>query len=85
MQKREPTMPRLNLKVVGNHESRCNDSEPTMPRLNLKVVGNHESRCNDSDPRICVRTTMLILALLKVSYVFKLQDKHNASYFSKMS
>ena len=48
--------------------------EPTMPRLNLKVVGNHESRCNDSDPRICVRTTMLILALLKVSYVFKLQD-----------
>jgi len=53
--------------------------EPTMPRLNLKVVGNHESRCNDSDPRICVRTTMLILALLKVSYVFKSQDKHNAS------
>ena len=52
-----------------------------MPRLNLKVVGNHESRCNDSDPRICVRTTMLIFALLKVSYVFKLQDKHNASYF----
>ena len=26
--KREPTMPRLNLKVVGNHESRCNDSDP---------------------------------------------------------
>ncbi len=24
---------------------------------------------------------MLIFALLKVSYVFKLQDKHNASYF----
>jgi len=25
---REPTMPRLNLKVVGNHESRCNNSDP---------------------------------------------------------
>ena len=35
---------------------------------------------------IHVRTTMLSLAsVLKVSQVFKLQDEHNVSYFTKMS
>lgn len=39
------------------------------------------SRCNNSSPRICVRNHYAILAHLKISYVFDLQDKHNASYF----
>ena len=43
-------------------------------------------RCSNSSPRYSVRTTMLSLVhSLKVSQVFKLQDKHNASFFSNMS
>ena len=34
-----------------------------MPRSSLKVLRKPESRCNNSSPRICVRTTMLSLAL----------------------
>ncbi len=39
------------------------------------------SRCNNSSPRICMRNHYALLAHLKISYVFDLQDKHNASYF----
>ncbi len=57
-----------------------------MPHSYLKVVGNLGYRCNNSSPRYSVRTTMPSLYLiLKVSQVFKLQDKHNASSFSLMS
>lgn len=54
-----------------------------MPRRDLKVVGNHLSRCNNSSPRYARENHYAILARMKISYVFKSQDKHNASYFSK--
>ena len=54
-----------------------------MPRRDLKVVGNHLSRCNDSSPRYERENHYAILARLKISYVLKSQDKHNASYYSK--
>ena len=58
----------------------------TMPRLSLKVLENLRYRYGYSSPRYSVRTTTLSLYLiLKVSQVFKLQDKHNASFFSNMS
>jgi len=38
MQKREPTMPRLNLKVVGNHLHRCNNSSPRYTRENHYAI-----------------------------------------------
>ena len=56
-----------------------------MLRRDLKVVGNHLSRCNNSGPRNMRENHYAILARLKISYVLKSQDKHNASYFSKMS
>ena len=56
-----------------------------MPRRDLKVVGNHLSRCNNSSPRYMRENHYAILARLKISYVLKSQDKHNVSYFSKMS
>ena len=56
-----------------------------MLRRDLKVVGNHLSRCNNSSPRYMRENHYAILARLKISYVLKSQDKHNASYFSKMS
>ncbi len=54
-----------------------------MPRRDLKVVGNHLSRCNNSSPRYERENHYAILARLKISYVLKSQDKHNASYYSK--
>lgn len=54
-----------------------------MPRRDLKVVGNHLSRCNNSSPRYKRENHYAILARLKISYVLKSQDKHNASYYSK--
>ena len=54
-----------------------------MPRRDLKVVGNHLSRCNNSSPRYARENHYATLARVKNSYVFKSQDKHNASYFSK--
>lgn len=58
-----------------------------MPRLNLKVL--RKPIYTDmiiAAHAICVRTTMPSLyILLKVSQVFKLQDKHNASFLSNMS
>lgn len=41
-----------------------------MPHSYLKVVGNLGYRCNNSSPRYSVRTTMLSLYSLKISYVF---------------
>ncbi len=53
-----------------------------MPRLSLEVVGNLRYRCRYSSPRYSVRTTMpSLVSNLKISYVSKLQDKHNASSF----
>ena len=47
---------------------------------------NLRYRCSNSSPRYSVRTTMPSLYLvLKVSQVFKLQDKHNASSYFDMS
>lgn len=54
-----------------------------MPRRSLKVVGNHLSRCNNNSPRYARENHYAILARLKISYVLKLQDKHNVSYFPK--
>ena len=57
----------------------------------MHVQTDGPEKTNDADVTIaahaiCVRTTMLSLASnLKGSQVFKLQDEHNASYFSKMS
>ena len=52
-----------------------------MPRRSLKVVGNLKSRCNSSDSRYMRENRYTDLALLTISYVLKLQDKHNASLF----
>ncbi len=57
-----------------------------MPRRSLKVVGNHLHRCNNSNPRYARENHYAISCTdLWISYVHKSQDKHNASYFSKMS
>ena len=57
-----------------------------MLRRDLKVVGNHLSRCNNSSPRYKRENHYANpCAICRISYVHKLQDKHNASYFSKMS
>ena len=58
----------------------------TMPHRKLKAVGKaHAYRYGNSSPRYSVRTTMPSLYPMKVSYVFNLQDKHNASLYSNMS
>ena len=56
-----------------------------MPRPNLKALRKPVSRYNNSSPRYTRENHYAILAQKKISQVFKLQDKHNASYFSKMS
>lgn len=58
-----------------------------MLRLDLKVVGNHMMLdVTIAAHAMRVRATMLSLAsFLKISYVFKSQDMHNASYYIKMS
>ena len=56
-----------------------------MPRLNLKVVGNHLHRCNNSSPRYTRENHYAIFVRFENFLRFQVQDKHNASYFSKMS
>jgi len=56
-----------------------------MPRLNLKVVGNHLHRCNNSSPRYERENHYAIFVRFENFLRFQVQDKHNASYFSKMS
>lgn len=58
--------------------------EPTMLRRDLKGVGNHLSRCNNSSPRYMREFHYAILARLKISYILKSQDKHNASFFQNV-
>jgi len=56
-----------------------------MSRRSLKVVGNQLHTCNNSSSRYARENHYAILVLFRISYVLKLQDEHNASYFSKMS
>ena len=56
-----------------------------MPRLNLKVVGNHLHRCNNSSPRYERETHYAIFVRFENFLRLQVQDKHNASYFSKLS
>ena len=56
-----------------------------MPRPNLMALRMPVSRCNNSGPRYARENHHAIPAQKKISQVFKLQDKHNASYFSRMS
>ena len=56
-----------------------------MPRLNLKVVGNHLHRCNNSSPRYMRENHYAIFVRFENFLRFQVQDKHNASYYSKMS
>lgn len=57
-----------------------------MPRLNLKVVGNLlYSDVVDSSPRYAREAIMPSSSTVENFLRFQVQDKHNASYFSKMS
>ncbi len=56
-----------------------------MPRLDLRALRKPMCRCNNSSPRYTRENHYAIFARLKISQVLKSQDKHNASYFSKMS
>lgn len=56
-----------------------------MPRLDLRALRKPVCRCNSSSPRYTRENHYAILARLKISQVLKSQDKHNTSYFSKMS
>lgn len=57
-----------------------------MPRLNLKVVGNRlYSDVVDSSPRYARKAIMPSSSTVENFLRFQVQDKHNASYFSKMS
>ncbi len=57
-----------------------------MPRLDLRALRKPVSRCNNSSPRYMRENHYAIpCTRLKISQVFKSQDKHNASYYSKMS
>ncbi len=56
-----------------------------MPRLNLKVVGNHLHRCNNSSPRYTRENHYAIFVRFENFLRFQVQDKHNASYYFKMS
>ena len=56
-----------------------------MPRLNLKVIGNHLHRCNNSSPRYTRENHSAIFVRFENFLRFQVQDKHNVSYYSKMS
>lgn len=56
-----------------------------MPRPNLMALRMPVSRGNNSSPRYTRENHHAIPAQKKISQVFKLQDKHNASYYSRMS
>jgi len=44
MQKREPTMPRLSLKVIGNHLCRCNNSGSLAHVCEFPTFSNYKIR-----------------------------------------
>lgn len=55
-----------------------------MPRLDLRALRKPVYRCNNSSPRYTRENHYAIpCTRLKISQVFKSQDKHNASYFPK--
>lgn len=56
-----------------------------MPRLNLKVVGNHLHGCNNSSPRYMRENHYAISVQFENFLRFQVQDKHNASFNSRMS
>ncbi len=57
-----------------------------MPCLNLKVVENRlYSNVVDSSPRYARETIMPSLSTIETFIRFQVQEKHNASYFFKMS
>lgn len=56
-----------------------------MPRLDLKVVGNHLHRCNNSSPSYKRENHYAIFVRFENFLRFQVQDRHNASYYFKMS
>lgn len=56
-----------------------------MPRLHLEVVGNLGYRCGQRPTQTRENHYAILVSCLKISYVPKRQDAHNASLFFNMS
>lgn len=56
-----------------------------MPRLHLEVVGNLGYRCGQQPTQTRENHYAILVSCLKISYVPKRQDAHNASLFFSMS